>query len=683
MAHMRYCGGCPRYPASNSSSRLVAGVLTGAMAMSSPLLAANASGNADLGNLSLEQLANLTITSVSRHKEKLADAAASVYVITADDIRRSGVTSIAEALRLAPGVEVSRTGAHSWSVSIRGFNSNLSNKLLVLIDGRSVYSPLYAGVFWDVQDTLLEDIDRIEVISGPGGTLWGANAVNGVINIITRNSRDTLGGYADVGGGNEEQGFGGFRYGARIGRDATMRAYVKYFNRDSSRNAAGEDAHDSWSMGQGGFRVDWLPTQSDRLTVEGDVYQGGEHGLFNSSFTLGTLPGPSVAGTSDVFGGNLLGHWSRQLNGGGDLKLKVYYDHTYREIPGLYTERRDTFDLDFQHHFWFARRNDVVWGAAFRVTGDHLNNSQYAAFLPDSRTDKTYSAFLQDKIDLWAERLYFTLGSKFEHNDYTGFEFQPNARFTWLVSEHQTFWAAVSRAVRIPARLDADLTLTVPVRGFVIPIYAIVKGSHQFKSEQLIAYEGGYRAQPLDNVSFDVSLYYNQYDRLEAQELGTPQLVVNPPAIYFVLPNVLTNGMKGESYGATVVTDWRPVPRWRLEFQYAYFNLQLHNRAGHQGSGVFNVEGNSPKNQFAVYSYLDLPHQLSLFTGIRHVDNLPNLGIPSYTAVDASLQWRPVDALQFALTGRNLIDRRHVEFGSGGAGNLIERSVYGTVTWRF
>lgn len=644
----------------------------------------------DLGSLSLEQLANLTITSVSRHREKLADAAASVYVITADDIRRSGVTSIAEALRLAPGVEVSRVGAHSWSISIRGFNSNLSNKLLVLIDGRSVYSPLYAGVFWDVQDTLLNDIERIEVISGPGGTLWGTNAVNGVINIITRSSRNTLGGYAEVGAGNEESGFGGFRYGGRLGKDATVRAYAKYFNRDSSRSAGGGNARDDWSMGQGGFRLDWDPGRRDKLTVQGDVYKGGEDGLYNSPFALGTMPGPPIPGTSDVLGGNVLGHWTRQLGTDSDLNVRIYFDHTERDIPGLYTEGRNTFDLDMQHHFHPWPRHDIVWGGAFRVTGDHLDNSAYAAFIPDNRVDKTFSAFVQDKLDLWRQKLFLTLGSKFGHNDYTGFEIQPNLRLTWLASEHQTLWAAVSRAVRIPSRLDADLDLTVPVAslplggGVFVPLYAMVRGSHQFKSERLVAFEGGYRAQPIDILSFDVSFFYNRYDRLETQELGTPEFIGTFPSIqYIVLPYSLANGMKGESYGATIVADWRPLPRWRLEFQYAYFDLQLHNRAGSNDQGAQAVEGNSPENQFSMHSYLDLSHNLSLFTSVRHVDNLPNIGIPSYTAVDASLRWQPMNRLQLAITGRNLTDRHHVEFGSGGVGNLIERSVYGTLTWQY
>lgn len=419
----------------------------------------------DIKGTSLIELMNMKITSVSKTEERLSDAPAAVYVITHDDIRRSGVTSIPEALRLAPGVHVAREGAHSWAISIRGFNSDITNKLLVLIDGRSVYSPLFAGVFWDVQDTLLEDVERIEVISGPGGTLWGANAVNGVINIITRSAQDTLGGFAEFGGGNQEQGFAGLRYGGKLGEDAAVRGYLKTFSRDSFRRADGERAIDDWQMNQGGFRLDWQQSEADLFTVQGDIYSGKEDGMFRDDFILGTVPGPDFKDQSDVAGGNLLGRWERQLSETSDFQLQAYYDYSKREIPGTYDEARDTFDIDFQHHFKLGRRNDILWGLGYRWTRDDIDNTTFATFTPDSRSDETFSAFLQDKIDLWDEKLFLTLGSKFEHNDYTGFEYQPNARLSWLPTERQTLWAAVSRAVRTPARLNTDLRLTAPVPG--------------------------------------------------------------------------------------------------------------------------------------------------------------------------------------------------------------------------
>ncbi|NQD91479.1 TonB-dependent receptor [Pseudomonas sp. CrR25] len=636
----------------------------------------------DIKGTSLVELMNLKITSVSKTEERMSDAPASVYVITQDDIRRSGVTSIPEALRLAPGVHVARMSSHSWAISIRGFNSDITNKLLVLIDGRSVYSPLYAGVFWDVQDTLLEDVDRIEVISGPGGTLWGANAVNGVINIITRSAQDTLGGFLEVGGGNEEQGIAGFRYGGKLGENAAVRGYLKSFSRDASQRFDGKHAIDEWQMTQGGFRLDWQPSDLDHLTFQGDLYSGREDGLFRDDFTLGTLPGADFKDSTDVSGGNLLGRWERQLDTHSDIQIQAYVDYTKRDIPGAYDEARDTLDIDFQHHLKLGARHDILWGVGYRLTRDEIDSTLFATFTPESRKDETFSAFLQDKIDLWEEKLFLTLGSKFEHNDYTGYEYQPSARLTWLPSQRQTLWAAVSRAVRIPARLNTDLRLTVPLAGLPFPLYVDVKGNRDLESEELLAYEAGYRVQVRDDLSFDLSVFYNDYDQLLTQEPGDPIIVIDPPTLYIVLPNRQENGMEGESYGGTLVANWQPAPIWRLQLQYAYVDLQLHNKRGSLDTNEQDIEGFSPEHQVSLYSFLDLPHGLSLYSGVRYVDHLPGLGVGSYTALDVSLSWSPRKDLAFSITGQNLTDDGHVEFNSS-VGNQVERSVFGKVTWRF
>ena len=633
----------------------------------------------DLADFSLEQLADVKVTSVSRQSERLSEAAASVYVITHEDIVRSGVTTLPEALRLAPGVEVARKGSYTWSISLRGFNNNLSNKLLVLIDGRSVYSPLYAGVFWDVQDTLLEDVDRIEIISGPGGTLWGSNAVNGVINIITRSSADTRGGYVELGGGNEQRAMGGFRYDGRLGKDVSARAYFKYTDTDASRLPGGGSALDYWHMSRGGFRMDWGRGKSDAITLEGNAYTGKEHGRFRGDFTLGTLPGNDQPGFVDLAGFNLLGRWSRTLDSGSSMSLQAYYDYTKRDIPSTYGETRHTFDLDFQDQLTLLQRNDIVWGAGFRLSSDRLDNTYFATFEPSSRTDLTFSGFVQDKIDLWSGRLFLTLGSKFEHNDYTGFEYQPNARLSWLVSDRQTIWAAVSRAVRVPSRLDADLRLIAPF-DVGVPLYVTVNGSHDFKAEELLAYEAGYRIQPLDNLSLDMAAFYNNYDRLETTEPGTPSIVPSPPLFYIILPATLFNGMKGETYGGTLTANWKPVPGWRLELQYSYLDIQLHHIPASRDTAGENIEGQSPENQVSLHSYVDLPHNLSLYTGLRYVDKLPSLGVNSYLALDISLLWQPLANVEFSLSGRNLADRNHLEYGGS---NLVERSVYGKIVWRF
>jgi len=646
------------------------------LAGAGPACAADA--DADLLDLSIEELGDIRVTSVSRVEERIADAPAAVFVITGDEIRRSGVTTIAEALRLAPGVEVARRNAHSWSITTRGFNSDLANKLLVLIDGRSAYSPLYAGVFWDVQDTLLEDIDRIEVIAGPGGTLWGANAVNGVINIITRPAAETTGAFVELGGGNEERGFAGFRYGGMLGRMAA-RAYVKAWDRAALKDLTGADAVDEARLHQGGFRLESTPSDVSRVTIQGDFYSGDEAGVFRDTFTLGTLPAGSREDKTDIGGGNALARWERALDDGAEFSLQGYYDYTRRDIPNTYDERRDTFDVDFQHRLRRAGQHDLLWGAGLRVTSDEIGNTTFVTFTPAEREDTTWSAFLQDKIEVRADRLFLTLGSKFEHNDYTGFEAQPNARVSWLIDERRSLWGAVSRAVRIPARLDSDLRLTVPVGFAGLPLYVTADGNRDLRSEQLVAWELGYRLQPTNRLSLDAVLYRHDYEHLQTVEPHAPVVVLTPPA-YAVLPHTLDNLMDGTVLGGTFAANWQPAERWRLRFQYSHLDLDFQLQPGSRDTSRFVETGNSPENQAAVYSFVDLPRRLQLFTGMRYVDELPNLGVDSYIAVNAGLSWTPSDKLQTSLAVENLNDERHVEFGRG---MQIERSAYVRVRWQF
>jgi iron complex outermembrane recepter protein len=639
--------------------------------MASPVTAA-LEGAASLLDMSIEELGQIEVTTVSRRVERQRNAPASVYVITREQIRSSGITSIPEALRLAPGVEVARNGASSWTISMRGFSSDLSNKLLVLIDGRSVYSPLFAGVYWDAHDTLLEDIDRIEVIAGPGGTLWGANAVNGVINIVTRSAWENPGGLLTLAVGNEVEFLGAARYTGRIGSDVAARAYVKRTDRDASRTLTGERAVDDWRMEQAGFRMDWAASATDAVTLQGDVYDADQSALLRGDFVLGTLPGPSAPGTVDVRGHNLMTRWDRKLGEGANLQLQAYYDHTYRDIPGTFRERRDTFDVELIHNLRPYGRHDLTWGATLRITEDDLRNSQFATFDPASRTDRRYSAFVQDRIDLKDDRWYLTLGTKVENNDYTGTEHQPNVRLSWLISDRQTLWAAISRAVRIPARLNQDLSLLFPVSvpDTNLPIYVNVRGSDEFRSEELLAYEVGYRATAAD-LSADLALFNHAYDYLQTNEFRGPPTVVPGPPAYTLLPIVQGNGMRGDVYGGTLNVWWRPMPEWRLELQLAHTRFDLELRPGSGDEGSLNVAGNSPKNQAAVQSYLQLGRTVSLYTGIRYVDDLPNQAVPSYVAVDLSVDWQLTPRARASLTIRDLTDRRHAEFGRG---NELERS---------
>lgn len=635
---------------------------------------------ADLFDRSIEELGQLVVVMPARQRQSVQQASSAIYVITAEDIRRSGYTTLPEILRLAPGVEVARNGAHTWTISIRGFTENISNKLLVLIDGRSVYSPLFAGVFWDAQDVFIPDIERIEIISGPGGTLWGTNAVNGVINIMTRSAGNTQGVLVNAGGGNEINGFGGVRYGWQPGENIAARAYVKYQNHGDSEARTGGSAFDEWDRTQAGFRMDWRLNEADDIRFEGDIYDATLSDLLRGDFTLGTLPGPDMPGNVDLAGHNLVARWRRQLDN-GLIRLQAYYDYTERFQPGTFEEQRDTVDVDFQHQLQAGRHN-LVWGAGYRSTSDKMGNTLFATFLPPERTIETWRLFAQDEFPLVPDKLLMTVGLELNQNTYTDWEWQPNLRLSWLIDDNQTFWASVSRAVRIPARLNTDLVLTAPLSNpnIPVPIYFNVFGSEDFQSEELVATEAGYRMLVNQDLWFDAAVFYNQYDRLQSQEVGTPFVVGDPPE-YFVIPGTLANLLKGDTWGGTLVTTWQARSDWRLQFQYAYLDFDLELKPPSANVDALNIAGNSPEHQAAVYSYLELPWNLELFAGVRYVDELPSFDLSDRIAVDASLGWRPRENFRLSLTGRDLTEDEHLEFGSASS-NLIERSVYLQATWR-
>ena len=407
----------------------------------------------ELKTMSLEDLITYQVYSVSKTKESLSQAPSAIQVITEDDIRRSGATSIPEALRLADNLTVAQRGAHEWVISARGFGTDLANKMLVMIDGRTVYTPLFSGVFWDRQNYLLSDIDHIEVISGPGGTLWGANAVNGVINIITKSAKDTQGVLVQQGFGTDPREYTAMRYGGKLGDDTSYRVYGTYFERANADYANNDDVNDSWQAGQGGFRTDTDVTPDDLLTLQGDYYRN-----------LEAVPTGRDAVTN---GSNLLSRWTHTVSDESKMSLQLYYDHTYLYDPvpafvigsttfapaGTLIDRLDTYDMDFQHRFRLDERNRIVWGIGFRHTRDTLTNSPSLGFYPDDLQSNLYSAFLQDEIML-LDNLFLTLGSKVEHNSYTGFEYEPNVRLQLNITPHHTVWAAVSRAVRTPSRAE-------------------------------------------------------------------------------------------------------------------------------------------------------------------------------------------------------------------------------------
>src|SRR4051812_13006365 len=468
----------------------------------------------ELATMSLEDLSNLRVSTVSKHAERVTDAPAAVFVLTGEDIRRSGATSIPDALRMAPGVQVARLDSHNWAITSRGFNDLYADKLLVLMDGRSVYTPLFSGVYWDVQDTFMEDIDRIEVIRGPGAALWGANAVNGVINIITKSAKETQGGLLVGGYGTEEQGFGGVRFGGTIRDDAFYRVYAKYFNRDDSALPSGARNNDDWQNLRGGFRMDWEPSAQNLFTLQGDAYYAEE----NQTFLLFTpAPGEEVhPSRTYTHGANILGRWTHNFAADSELKLQSYFDYTSRHLD-WFEETRNTADVELQYRLPVGERQNWEAGIGYRYSDSRNLKSNFTlSFFPPQRATHIFNTFVQDEISLVKDRLRLTLGSKFEHNDYTSWEIQPSARLLWTPHEKHSFWASVSRAVRTPSQADSDSRITSAVVPGVPPTVVWLQGNPDFRSEILIAYELGYRVQPHPKVSLDLALFYNDYDRLRS-----------------------------------------------------------------------------------------------------------------------------------------------------------------------
>jgi iron complex outermembrane receptor protein len=632
-----------------------------------------ASSIGELKQLNVEDLMNVQVTSVARHPERLIEAASAIQVITQEDIRRSGATSIPEALRLADNLQVAQKNSHDWAISSRGFNTALANKLLVMIDGRTVYTPLYSGVFWDVQDYVLADIERIEVISGPGGTLWGANAVNGVINIITKSAKDTQGLYAQAGGGSRPQDFADLRYGGALSPDTQFRIYGKYFDRGSEVLANGDSASDSWRQGRGGFRVDSDASTIDKLTLQGDVYGGHED--------------QQSGGTSDSSGENVLGRWSRRISDTSDLGLQSYVDRTHTSNPaaaliinglefagpGIFKDDLTTYDVDFQHRFRIGAANSVVWGWGFRYSHDVVNNAPSLAFLPPTLDRDLYSIFAQDEIALRPD-LSLTLGSKLERNNYTGFEVEPNVRLSWILNSKQALWGAVSRAVRTPSRIDQDFSEAAP------PHFVVLEGGSDFKSESVVAYELGYRVQLDQQLSASVSSFFNHYDDIRSTTI-TPATL---------LPFFFANGLEGDTYGLEFTSNYQVTDTWSLHAGYTLLKEHLHVKPGQVDINDALNETADPQHQFSLRSSLNLPRHMEFDTALRWVDTLhTNNGavvgtVPSYFEMDSHLAWHASDRLEFALVGQNLLHNRHAEYGfPSPARPEIERTAYGKFTWHY
>ncbi len=607
-----------------------------------------------IADLSLEQLSNIVITSVSRQETRLAAAPASLYIISASDIRRSGVHTLPEALRLAPNLHVARVDAREYAISARGFNTNLANKLLVLIDGRSVYSPLFSGVFWDIQDVALFDIARIEVISGPGATIWGANAVNGVINIITKDAAETQGGLARLRAGEREQA-GVARYGAALGESGHYRIYGKRVREDDRFNAAGARVRSNYRRSQAGLRADWA--RGDRaVTVSGDVVQGKVH---------------RVQGDIDIEGANLLARYTDQL-AGGDLRLQAIVDHTGRNQRNAIFERLNTLDLEAQHGIAVGDHHTLIWGGGYRQSWDRIRNTASVAFLPAALDMHWGNVFVQDELRV-APQLTLTAGLKMEHNNYTGWETLPNLRLAWSPDPAQLLWASLSRAVRVPSRIDRDFysPASPPVVGGV-PQYTI-GGGPGFASETAKVLELGYRAQPLPALSYSATAFAGDYDQLRTAE------TLPGPSRRFVLSNL---GL-ARSRGIEMWTRWQLLPRWRLDGGLTLQRVRTSVRAGSTDLTSAGLSINDPERRWSLRSSHELAEHMQLDLMLRHVGRLPRPAVPAYSELDISFQWSVTPAIDIAIAGHNLLHRRHVEWGAAAGASQFERSVIVSTTLRF
>jgi len=632
----------------------------------------------DLLNMSLSELSNIQVTSVSKKAEKETEAAAAIYVITQEDIKRSGAKEIPEMLRMVPGITVTRAGSHDWTVTARGFNGQFSNKLLVLMDGRTIYSPLFSGVVWDIQDTMIEDIDRIEVIRGPGATLWGANAVNGVINIITKHSKDTVGGLAIAAAGNQLRDQGAVRYGIKTGDDSYMRAYAKHTGYNSEYNTSGDSANDNWTRSQAGFRSDTTLNESNKLTVQGDMYANDE----SAPYTIPDLTSGSYSANVNgikAAGGNILSRWENNISKESQTSLQLYLDHAYYKNP-YFNDTTNTGDVDFQHIWTGWNRQEIVWGVGYRyIHSENDPASQQYALIPSTRSDNLFNAFLQDKFTLVPNNLFLTLGSKFEHNAYTGNELQPSARISWLPTDNQTVWASVSRAVHTPSRFtdDGQLSYGIIPPG-MLPVLVQSQGNRGLNSEELVAYELGYRIQPTKSSSIDVAGFYNDYSNLFRDNLGA----FSVPGSYVLQPVIAYNDNSARSVGVEISSKWNVNNEWQLAGGYSYINLVFDNKDGGLNS---NFQGKQPKHQFNMRSTYLFPYNVEMTNAVYYVDDLTGLGVNNYYRFDTRLAYEIMKGIEISLVGQNLLDKRHQEFTPFlyGAPSEIGRSVYGNIAFKF
>ncbi len=657
--------------------RGVCGVVIG-LALSvfvSGVLAGQSEGQAEkdsefgLFGLPFEEVMDIEVISPTRVAgQDVFTSPAAIYVITQEDIRRSGHRYIAEILREVPGLYVSRIDGGRWAVASRGFPERFYRMLLVQIDGRTLYSPIFSGVFWEIQDYPLDDIERIEVIRGPGGALWGANAVNGIINIVTKKAADTQGTLAVGGAGTEERAFSTLRHGGRLGDNAFYRIYGKFFEQDKTATFGVGDFTDDRGLAQGGYRLDWRSGLYDEFTLQGDWYTARTGDAITDADIAAGL-NPQKATDTDYDGWNILGRWVRQLPDGSDMQLAMYYDRNklfVNDPVSNFQEQREIFDVDFQYCLRPYGNHTIVWGLGYRRSEVEIDNIEKVFFTPSGRVLNTFSGFVQDTITLVPDYLDLIVGTKLEHNDLTGFEYQPRGALVYKPDDKQVIWASVSRSVRVPSLVNDQgnnvLTVVAPDTPF------LVRGNSRFVPEEVIAYELGYRVKPAKGLSFDIASFANYYDDLESTRL------INPTTLQW------ENDQSGRAYGVEISANWLATERWRLVSSYTLFEMRLER-------GDKTLADREPENQFQIRSYYDLTPDLELNAALYYYDNNVAENIGAYTRLDVGVAWHPQKNIEIGVWGQNLLDNKHPEFGPdrffAAGGGEIQRGVFGYVKLLF
>jgi iron complex outermembrane receptor protein len=601
-----------------------------------------------LKQMSLEELLQVEVSLPLREPAPARTAPVAVTVMTGEDVRRSGAATLPEALRYAPGLFVGRYSASSWVVTARGFAGTTANKLLVMRDGRTVYSPLFSGVFWEVQDAVLEDLARIEITRGPGASLWGSNAVNGIINVVSRPAAETQGLHLSAGGGGGERVFGALRFGAMAGATA-FRVFGKFADRDESVLPSGDDAGDWHRVGHVGFRID-RGAPDNSLTVQGEA-----------ASARGGLAGRDPARTTDA---HVLARWTRRRAGAGEWQVQGYYDRSLRNVPGQIDESRHTGEIDLQHRVRLGSRHRLTWGGLYRVSGDDTTPA-LIELVPPARTTTLASGFVQDEISL-SSAWTVTLGTRLERNAYTGVEWQPSLRARWS-RETQTVWGAVSRAVRLPTRLETDVRIVQ--NGIVV-----IAGHPDLESETVLAYEAGYRVQPRPFLDVDVAAFVNDYGRLRTRNLPTSAGE----------PVVLGNDLRDLSRGVELSVRIQPVAAARATVSYAFLTHDLELTPGVLDLGGGRADVADPRHMVQVHGRFDLPRAVELDAYWRHVGELPDPGAPRWSDLTLRAGWRPHTQLQLSLIGRDLLHDTHREFANPAGGVfLLRRAVFMRATVAF